>query len=342
MCSQNSGVAATSKPVVAADEDDWSDDEPDLLLRGKENFLGAPNHSSSNVGDSYAGDGGDADYGADDGYDDDSLVNHGDNDEPDFENDFDNAMEQEIFGHLKVKGGNQGNQGKQVPAPVALPSVAQNSNNQAKQPVKGPSPALFQTPQQPAAKKAAPGARNTDGYVSDGSDITIDSMLGGGRSKGKNAAASSKHSAKKDTARPGQVKVVQPSAPAAAAAAPAQVQFQAPRAVPPATYTNANTNTNANASMYKPESVQLPSSYMSAARAPQSQHGSALLPGGPPPLLPYDLQQVKSQQGNHAHGGGSGSSNQSNSPTKPKVKNVFKKLKPIPISSPYRPIVNPV
>lgn len=311
-----STAGAPAKP--AADDDDWSDDEPDALLRGKESYLAA--QRSSNVdGDGEYTDDGDADYGGGNTFDEDSLViDRDDGNEPDFERDFDDAMEKEIFGHLK---------GHQRAAPVAY--VAQAGNQQQpKATVKGLAPLAYQTPLA-AGRKAAPVSRDPDGYVSDGSDITIDSMLGGGKS-----ATGHKHSAKKVTTKPGQIKVVtgHPT-PQLQAAQPSQVQFQAPQ----------QRRAPQGVNVFKTENLQqqTASAYAPlAVRLAQPQNSTVQF-GGPPPVLPYDVQQAKSQPGNLAPSGG-GSSNPSVSPTKPKVKNVFKKLKPIPISSPYRPIANPI
>lgn len=241
-------------------------------------------------------------------------------------------MEREIFGHLP-KGKSQNiPPASSLPAPCKMPFVS------SKVPTPG---VVFQTPQ-PASSKRTPAVaaltnRGTDGYVSDGSDITIDSMLGGGGGRSMNKCSKSarggpKRSVMKDSNRPGQVTskarqqpLQQPplqqssAAHQTMAAAPQQqVLYQQARAPP---QPQAATNTSSRAAILPHQS-------------------SAILSGGSPPLLPCE---AKSQQGNYEYtkSGGSGS-NFSSSPSKPKVKNVFKKLKPIPISSPYRPIINPV
>ena len=271
--------------MAVRDEDEWSDDEPDPIQE-------AAMHAQANRKNNDL--------------DEDSL-NDG-NQESDDE-DEGAVLERQIFGQ-------------------AGPTVAAVSHQRVlgqPQPVvyQGSIPQHSKPSKPPAGKKKTPRrARNNnsefDDNASECSDITIDSMLGGGakaqQQKGNKTKA---HTPNKTSIRSNNGVATGPTtsgfpAIAAASAGPSQVMKQVSYQTPQSFVAPVQSTINAG---------QGPA----WSAKPVQQQEVTFAPRVPAPLV---YQAPVSVSG----------SSPSVSPNKPK-KNTFKKLKPIPISSAYQPVI---
>lgn len=257
------------------DEDEWSDDEPDLIQE-------AAMHAQANRRNNDL--------------DEDSL-DFGSQDNNEEEEDEGAVLERQIFGQA---------------APVAAVSH-QRVLGQQVQAAPGNIQQHFKHVKPPVGKKKTPRrSRNNDcdDNASECSDITIDSMLGGGAKAQQQKANRTKVHTPNKTSNRSHINPVMAGPTnngfptlAATSAAPSQILKQTPYSTPQ--------------SFVAPS--QNPSWHM-------AQQEVTFAPRAPAPQIAY--QAAVSLPG----------SSPSVSPNKPK-KNTFKKLKPIPISAAYQPVI---
>jgi hypothetical protein len=227
--------------------------------------------------------------------------------------DLDDEMEMELFGKIQRSPAAPAQRGKVVTGAGAsgIP-VPQRPLGKPYQAPTGPVAAVR------SGRRGKGG--DVDDAASDCSDLTIDSMLHGGAKKAQAApGGASKGSAVKAPARAHAADNPQRANPAAALAAPVwatqpvaltQPQVLYHSSLPPAYNYAAAQHQPQPVPMQQPQVVvQFASAYKTPV-APEKQHGSA-------------------------------DSGSTPSPTRSKGKPVYRKLKPIPISQPYRPVPNP-
>lgn len=282
------------------DEDEWSDDEPDALLRGKDHLI-----------NSYSAQRNDDEYNEED-----SLMNDRERQEDGY-GDLDDEMEMELFGKIQ-----------RSPAVPAQRNKVTTGAGASGIPVPQRPPGKpFQSPagQATAGRTGKRGkGGDVDDAASDCSDLTIDSMLHGGAKKSqatpgnanKGSAVKAPPARSQAAAKVPTVDNLQRANPAAAPvwatqpAAPPQPQALYHSSLPPAyNYAAVQQHAQQPAPAQPQVVVQFASAHKTPA-APEKQHSSA-------------------------------DSGSTPSPTRSKGKPVYRKLKPIPISQPYRPVPNP-
>ena len=281
------------------DEDEWSDDEPDALLLGKDSYLhpatlptAAGQSTQDNDGNYLEEDsldmGGNEEYGR-----------------------LDDEMEMELFGELQGSGHIKSTN-KQV---VAVPKPTQNP--------------IFVSPtaknlSQQQGKNRYPPQRGVDETASDCSELTDDSMLNRmGTKKTKTSTATTKKNA---TVTQQQIQRTPQRTPPAVGGSrlPRPSDRSAPTMPPLA---QLPMHSPAPMQQHQQDQVKFKSSY-NYAQVQQQQQPQVLIQHAPPPL-PANIPQAASHN-----------SNNSSSPSKSKSSSrpMFRKLKPIPISVPYRPV----
>ena len=298
---QSTNSSAKAKALVPAppprDEDEWSDDEPDLLQE-------AAMHAQANRRSDDP-----------DEPDEDSL---GGDDEAG-EDDIDAEMERQLFGAAQVPIYAQS-----TPA-IGAGGFAPHPQHQLSQMQSNYKPPTGKVTK---VKSKRNGGEDFDDDASDCSDITIDSVLGGGGGGG------GRRKPNKPTAR---VKTPVRSV--------VKTMMSPTGGALPSIHHNVNNSFNNSAVRHAPLQSAPPSQLQQMQQAQQMQNTQQQMqqqvifaPRAPPPLPHQQQQQQQIQQQQQASGYGS---SPSVSPAKSKVK-PFRKLKPIPISSEYRPVVNTV